>query len=477
MSRARCVSRCALACAVVLSAPRALAQDRAAPVSRTASALATLEPRFAHAALIVPLQGEASVHVAGRLDAETPFSTWHLVPLGTATCFLLDAALARALAAGTLKLSSPVLHGEAPQTRVVRLGELDACFNARPLALPGYARFVRDPRSLRPVAELVAAHAFPLDRRARFDDSSALQVAIAQLALERATGQAWHTQLAAVAAELGMGSAFDLTRAWPARSVAAGHRADGREFPVRIAEVPAFGNAACSVTDLAVLARHALRSVLEENAAAPATARRFRRVTPPPLLSEFLSFSSSWCGTTLEIDLAPELRTALVVFGARPRGDWSDRLRRAMLAELCGPSPDRIVAVDAEPEFAAAPERPFVGRYRGSLRFEGSPVELEIAPSADGGTLAPVDPARAGGPPRTLCAGDSGWTASLPLPLVRGSPLASRIQLDIPAPAEDGAEIAAVAWLERLTSDGIRIELLPQRVRFRRVGNGRGAGR
>lgn len=448
-------------------AAEAVAQDR------TEAALAALDPRFAHAALIVPRRGDANVQLVGPLEDGIPFARAHLVPLGEATGFLLDAALAAALAEGAIRISDPVIGGEDGNAARLEFGQLDGFFAAPPAKLPGYERFARGPDGLRPIDEVVAAHGLLLERRHRFGDTRTIEAALAQALLERGTREPWAAHLRRSARRFGIGSIVDLGVSWPLRSVAVGRRDDAGEWPVRIAEVASRGNAGCSVDDLVPFARKLLHDVVgtpsDEVATRIPPARRFTRDTDPDFAVETLRFASSWCGTTLTIELVPDADAAIVWFGARSPGAWEVSLREALLVTLLEREP---VRPEPGPRYGGrAQPRPssLRGKFRGELLVDGIRIEIQLA----------LDPGRLGlGAPRARLRGAerfepvviSGTQArvTLGLPPVGDDGLERRLILDVEGNGADAEELLGIAWLERVTKDGIRVALLPQPVGLRR---------
>jgi hypothetical protein len=458
----------ALATAMAL-ALEAIAQDR------TEAALAALDPRFAHAAWIVPRHGDAIVRLVGPLEDGIPFARSHLVPLGDATGFLLDAALAVALAEGVIRISDPVIGGEGGSATQLEFGQLDKFFAAPPAKLPGYERFAREPDGLRPIDEVVAAHGLLLERWHRFGDTRTIEAALAQALLERGTREPWAAHLRRSARRFGIGSIVDLGVSWPPRSVAVGRRADAGEWPVRIAEVPSPGNAGCSVDDLVPFVRTLLHDVVgtasDEVATRIPPVRRFTRDTDPDFAIETRRFTSSWCGTTLALELVPDADAAIVWFGARSPGTWEAPSARgtARDASRAGARPAR-----ARPALTAGRARPqpaaLRGSYRGQVLVDGLAVELELL--LDRGRLGLVAPrVRVLDAARSEPVVISGRQASGSLELrpAEEGGLERRLHFDVEGSEAEAEQLAGIAWLERATQDGIRVELLPQRVSFRRA--------
>lgn len=449
-------------------AAEAVAQDR------TETALAALDPRFAHAALIVPRRGEAIVQLVGPLEDGIPFARAHLVPLGEATGFLLDAALAAALAEGAIRISDPVLGGEDGNAARLEFGQLDAFFAAPPAKLPGYERFARGPDGLRPIDEVVAAHGLLLERWHRFGDTRTIEAALAQALLERGTREPWAAHLRRSARRFGIGSIVDLGVSWPLRSVAVGRRDDAGEWPVRIAEVASRGNAGCSVDDLVPFARTLLHDVLGTTSDDATTrippARRFTRDTDPDFAVETLRFASSWCGTTLTIELVPDADAAIVCFGARSPGTWEVSLREALLVTLLERAP---VRPEPGPRFGgrARPQPAALrGSYRGQVLVDGLAVELELLLDRDRlGLVAPRVRRRDATRSEPVVISGRQASGSLELRPAEEGGLAQRLHFDVEGSDAEAEQLAGIAWLERTTSDGIRVELLPQRVSFRRA--------
>lgn len=457
----------ALATAMAL-ALEAIAQDR------TEAALAALDPRFAHAAWIVPRHGDAIVRLVGPLEDGIPFARSHLVPLGDATGFLLDAALAVALAEGVIRISDPVIGGEGGSATQLEFGQLDKFFAAPPAKLPGYERFAREPDGLRPIDEVVATHGLLLERWHRFGDTRTIEAALAQALLERGTREPWAEHLRRSARRFGIGSIVDLGVSWPPRSVAVGRRADAGEWPVRIAEVPSPGNAGCSVDDLVPFVRKLLHDVVgtasDEVATRIPPVRRFTRDTDLDFAIETRRFTSSWCGTTLALELVPDADAAIVWFGARSPGSWEAPLREALLVTLLErepvrPEPGPRYGGRARPQPAA-----LRGSYRGQVLVDGLAVELELL--LDRGRLGLVAPrVRVLDAARSEPVVISGRQASGSLELrpAEEGGLERRLHFDVEGSEAEAEQLAGIAWLERATQDGIRVELLPQRVSFRRA--------
>ncbi|MBI5852517.1 MAG: hypothetical protein HZB39_16010 [Planctomycetes bacterium] len=448
------------------------AQDPANELSRTEAALAGLDPRFAYAVAIVPLEGEAKLHVAGRIDERTPFATWHLVPLGEATRFFLDVALARAIADGTLNLTDEVLRGDGAGAPGLQLGELSEFFAVEWPKLAAYERFAADAKGFRPVVEVVAAHAILLPRTPELPNARTLQVALAQHRLEQGSKRAWAEWLPIAARELGVRTAVDLTRTWPARSVAAGRREDGSAFPVRLAEVAAAGNAACAADDLVPLARNLLSAVLDDEASrrdGTRSASRFFERDDERFAIATRVFQSDWLGQTLAIELIPAERRAVVIFATRPRGDWFAPLRDTLLTVTLGREPQ-----EQEPglryggRFAKRPSL-LSGTYRGQILVDGETLELEIsAGSLLFGAIGPRARIR-GGTFESARTDRHRICVALPLAPTRDEELVRSVHIDVAGDADDSRELSGAAWLERRTRDGILVELLPQRIVLRRA--------
>lgn len=473
MNFARSAARQALLSPLLVltfAGPSIAQADERAP-DRIARALDGMDPRFAYAVAIVPLDGEPVLRVAGRVDEEIAFDTWQYVPLGVASRFFLDVALARAMAAGTLKANEPVISGDEPGAKTLAFADLCEFVGTTWPSLPAYDRFAYDATGLRSVAEVVTAHGFVSDESR--GDSGQLQVALAQHALQRVTDQTWTELLAESAREFGMQTVLDLTSSTPRRPVAWGRREDASDFPLRLHEVPAAGNVACAVDELVPLVRHCMREILADDEHEPGAVRiaaRFDDDLDPRFGVSTFRFRSDWCGATLLIDVLPAQRTAVVIFGARARGDWLQRLRDETFAVVLRREPQEV-----EPGLGFGGRgipRPATlhGTFHGVVHVDGRALEVEMSTeSRVFGLLHPQ--ARVRGMEEgcdTIVSGRYA-RASFPVPQPLDAEFAVQIHLSVSGERDDADELAGVASVERTMPDGLRVELLPQRVVLRRV--------
>ncbi len=450
------------------------AQDLSTKLDAALAELAGADAHFGYAVAIAGLEGPIDVRVAGTLDGETDFEKWQLVPLGTLTTLLLERAMRDAIAAGKLDWHRKVTGSGDDAI------DLESAWSDHEMPIPGYLRFVESSRAARPLAEVVRLHAYRLVKgEYPLCSPSMMRHALAQTAVEGATGRAWHESLREVGRAFGMGSLVDLSHAWPARGVAIGHRVDGRPWPVRLAEVPAFGNAACSMEDVVQLARACLRDEHKgHNGEDPRDlrpARRFQDAYFDGFTASIRGRSSTEFGCTLAIRMLPDNDRLVVLFGTRASGEWFARLSTRCLSLALGvdEQPQQIdeFAVSESVDEIGNGEQHIVGTYRGSFSFGNTSLELELVAGGNG-AKARLRPAGQGA--ATLVENDFTRNADCALGILVLPPDtadASHVEyrfLVVPD-QEDSDRLVGTIYRAVETADHLDIECLPSRIQLRRV--------
>lgn len=460
--------------AALLSSCALSSQDLSTKLDAALDELAKADSHFGYAVATAGPEGPIDVRVAGSLDGETAFEKWQLVPLGTHTTLLLEKAMRDAIAAGKLDWQRKVLGSGDDAI------DLESAWLDDHLPIPGYLRYVESSRAARPLAEVVRSHAYRLVKgEYPLCSQSMLRHALAQTAIESATGRAWHESLREVGHALGMASLVDLSHAWPARGVAIGHRADGRPWPVRLAEVPAYGNAACSMEDVVQLARACLRDERKGHAAEDPHDLRPARRLQDEYFDEFTASirgrSSTEFGCTLAIHMLPESGRLVVLFGTRPSGEWLAKLTTRSFALALGVD-EQTQQID---EFAVSEsvdaieniEQRITGTYRGIFTFGDTSLQLELVAN-DSGSKAKLSPTGEG--QATLVENDFTRNADsalggLVLPADRADASHLEYRFIVAVDDKDSDRLVGSIYRVMETADGLEIECLPSRIRLRRV--------